>query len=417
MKQGNTYTKIILWIFLAAVVCYFGYYVFSAVYAPLTTVTAMEYEAGAGSYTTGYVVRDETVVQSHYEITTLVVAEGERVSAGQALATGYRNTDAQDRQTRIQELEHQLEQLKYAASYAGDAAGQAVLDGEIQAHLENMSQYVARRDMNAAEDRSAALKGLILRRTSSETDNATMDQRILDLTTQLEGLQAEASVDTRTVGAGMSGYFSGNVDGFEKVLSVEALDTLTVSQLEELAPGEAEETALGKIITDSTWYYVTNVPTELVQDVRVGREIPVTFSSVFYDELDMTVERIGEDENGESLLVLSCDLYMQDVTLLREQSADVVFSSYSGLRVPKEAIRVTTRSEIFPGADVADEEEKLVGVYVLEGRTASWKTVKPLHDNGETYVVELDKSSTDNLWPGDEIIVNAPDLYDGKVVR
>ena len=109
MKQGKIYTKIILWIFLAAVVCYFAYYVFSAIYAPLATVTAIEYEAGSGSYTTGYVVRQESIVQSHYEITTLVVAEGERVSAGQALATGYRNTDAQDRQVKIQDLEHQLE--------------------------------------------------------------------------------------------------------------------------------------------------------------------------------------------------------------------------------------------------------------------------------------------------------------------
>jgi len=43
--------------------------------------------------------------------------------------------------------------------------------------------------------------------------------------------------------------------------------------------------------------------------------------------------------------------------------------------------------------------------------------VKLLLDNGESYVVELDKSSTDNLWPGDEIIVGARDLYDGKVMR
>ena len=40
-----------------------------------------------------------------------------------------------------------------------------------------------------------------------------------------------------------------------------------------------------------------------------------------------------------------------------------------------------------------------------------------LHDNGETYVVELDQSSVNNLWPGDEIIVTGRDLYDGKVVR
>ena len=48
---------------------------------------------------------------------------------------------------------------------------------------------------------------------------------------------------------------------------------------------------------------------------------------------------------------------------------------------------------------------------------ASWKTIEILHDNGESYVVKLDKSSTGNLWPGDEIIVGARNLYDGKVVR
>ena len=162
MKQGKLYTKVILWLFLGAVVCYFGYYVFSAIYAPLTTATAMEYEAGSGSYTTGYVVREEQLVLSHYDITTLLVSEGERVAMGQSLATGYRSTDAQNRQSRIQELEHQLEQLEYAYSYSADAAGQAVLDNEIQLQLEDMNQYVARRDMNSAMDRSAAVKGLIL---------------------------------------------------------------------------------------------------------------------------------------------------------------------------------------------------------------------------------------------------------------
>ena len=93
---------------------------------------------------------------------------------------------------------------------------------------------------------------------------------------------------------------------------------------------------------------------------------------------------------------------MQDVTLLREQSADVVFASYSGLRVPKDAVRV--------------DESGQPGVYVLEGAAAKWKTIEILHDNGESYVVKLDKSSTDNLWPGDEVIVNAKNLYNGKVV-
>lgn len=403
MKQGKFYTKLILWIFLAAVVCYFGYYIFCTLYAPLITTTAIEYEAGTGSYTTGFVVRDETVVTSRYDITNLVASEGERVSRGQTLATGYLNADAQAREAQAAALESQLEQLQYAASYSADTADQALLDAEIQTQLANMSRYVARRDMNSARDSSAALKGLILRRMSSDADEDTLAARIAALQEELAGLNTASSIDTTVVTAGSSGYFSGTVDGYETVLTVEALSQLSVAAFDALEPQEVDGSAVGKIISGDTWYYVTTVSADQLTGVAVGDQVPVTFTSQFYDSLRMTVSRIGKEENGRCLLVLSCSYYMQDVTLLRQQSADVVFTSYAGLRVPKNAIRVNETSQ--------------AGVYVLEGNNAVWKPVNILYDNGESYVVELDKDSTGNLWPGDEIIVEAKNLYDGKVVR
>ena len=403
MKQGKFYTKLILWIFLAAVVCYFGYAVFSTIYAPLTTVTAIEYEAGTGSYTTGYVVRDESVVRSAYGITALLVSEGERVSRGQALATGYRDESAQARQAELEALEEQLEQLTFASSYSADAAGQAVLEAEISAQLTDMSQYLARGDMNSVRDRSANIKGLVIRRMSTEEENAALDQQIADLQTEIAALQADASYDTTLVAASKSGTFSGTVDGYETVLTLDFLDTVTVSSLAEVQPIDPPEDAVGRLIAGSTWYYVTVVPADQTAGVESGDQVPVTFASQFYESIPMTVERLGEEQQGERIIVLSCDKYMQDATLLRQQSADIVFTSYAGLRVPKEAIRV--------------DEDGQVGVYILEGSNASWKSVNILHDNGETYVVELDKSSVNSLWPGDEIIVTGRDLYDGKVVR
>ena len=136
--------------------------------------------------------------------------------------------------------------------------------------------------------------------------------------------------------------------------------------------------------------------------VQKGDTVKVSFARDFYGQIEMNVDRIGTNEAGYRMLVLSCGRYMQNVTLLRQQSADIVFSSYAGLRVPKEAIRV--------------DESGQAGVYVREGSAAKWKPVTILHDNGESYVVELDRSSTDNLWPGDEVIVTAKKLYDGKVV-
>ena len=403
MKQGHTYTKIILWLFLIAVVCYFGYYLHDANYEPLQTVTAVEYEAGSGSYTTGFVVRDETLIVSAYSITSVSVSEGERVSTGQVIGTGYQSTNAQGRQARIEELEHEKEQLGFAVSYSLDPSATADLEDQAQAHLQAFSRSVARRDMNACADRSATIKGLILRLSSSEGELNEIKQKIGYIDDELAALREESSSDTKPVSVSTGGYFSGAADGYEDLLSSKTLQTMTVAKLEELEPYEVSEHAIGRLIHGSTWYYVTAVDEDLVADLRPGDRVPVSFVSSIYRDLTMRVDRLGEPENGKRLLVLSCDKYMQQVTLLREQSADVVFSSCNGLRVPKEAIRVT--------------DDRRHGVYVLEAGAAEWKYVDLLHDNGESYVVKLDKSSTDNLWPGDEIIITSEELYDGKVIQ
>ena len=257
--------------------------------------------------------------------------------------------------------------------------------------------------MNSVRDRSANIKGLVIRRMSTEAENDALDQQIADLQTEIAALQADASYDTTLVAASKSGTFSGTVDGYETVLTLDFLDTVTVSSLAEVQPIDPPEDAVGRLIAGSTWYYVTVVPADQTAGVESGDQVPVTFASQFYESIPMTVERLGEEQQGERIIVLSCDKYMQDATLLRQQSADIVFTSYAGLRVPKEAIRVDADGQ--------------VGVYILEGSNASWKSVNILHDNGETYVVELDQSSVNNLWPGDEIIVTGRDLYDGKVVR
>ena len=104
MKQGKHYTTVILWILLIAIAAYFGYSVVTSIHQPLTTATVMDYEAGSGYYAAGFVVRDETVIESEYGITVLTAKEGARVAAGEPVATGYLTGDAQDRQSRITEL-------------------------------------------------------------------------------------------------------------------------------------------------------------------------------------------------------------------------------------------------------------------------------------------------------------------------
>ena len=402
MKQGRRYTTLILWIFLAAIVAYLGYHVSTLLRDPYTTTTAIEYEAGAGYYATGFVVRDETPIESSYDITTVTAAEGARVAANEVLATGYLTADAQARQTRIAQLHAQIEQLGYAGQYTTSVADQAALDTAIGEALTQMAKFLERRDMNSIQDGAAELKGMILRRESSDADAELITRQLENAQQELTILQSAAEQDTAEITAPKAGYFSAVVDGYETVLTPERLDTLTVREYDGLQPEDVGDAWAGKLITGDRWYFVTSIPAGELAGVEAGDRVRVTFARDFYSEITMTVTRVGQNEAGFRLLVLSSREFMQSVTLLREQTADVVFIQYTGLRVPKDAVYV--------------DESGQPGVYILESARARWKSITILHDNGESYVVELDKTKTENLWPGDEILVGAKNLYDGKVV-
>lgn len=402
MKQGRRYTTLILWIFLAAIVAYLGYHVSTLLRDPYTTTTAIEYEAGAGYYATGFVVRDETPIASEYDITTVTAAEGARVAANEVLATGYLTADAQARQTRIAQLHAQIEQLGYAGQYTTSVADQAALDTAIGEALTQMTKFLERRDMNSIQDGAAELKGMILRRESSDADAELITRQLENAQQELTILQSAAEQDTAEITAPKAGYFSAVVDGYETVLTPERLDSLTVREYDDLQPEDVTGNWAGKLITGDRWYFVTSIPAGELAGAEAGDRVRVTFARDFYSEITMTVTRVGQNEAGFRILVLSSREFMQSVTLLREQTADVVFIQYTGLRVPKDAVYV--------------DESGQPGVYILESARARWKPITILHDNGESYVVELDKTKTENLWPGDEILIGAKNLYDGKVV-
>ena len=135
---------------------------------------------------------------------------------------------------------------------------------------------------------------------------------------------------------------------------------MTVAEFEAVQPDEADAHAIGRLITSTIWYYACVVPASELSDVEEGDRATLTFARDYYQPVTMRVARLGENEAGSRLLVLSSDRALQNVTLLRQQSAEIVFTSYAGLRVPKSAVRV---------------ENGQTGVYILEGTLAKWKPI------------------------------------------
>lgn len=401
-KFGKFYNRIIVLIAVAALLLYAGYMALNYFRDPLSTILAVEASVSEGRSVEGWVVREEQLLTSSSAITVPERSEGEKVGAGQVVAMGYSDADAQTRQDQIELLSAQLEQLTYATTVAAEAGDTTSLDDAVFQQLTAWAKLTASQSLSESVDVSTALKGLILRHGADDGALTALNSQIAQIQSQLTSLETQAVGDTTSINAPVAGYFSADVDGYEQVLTPELLSTMSIAQLESLEPTAISSNAFGRLITSSRWYYVAAVPTENLKELDVNDTVTVQFAISGSESLPMQVERLGDDENGQSLLVLSSESSLQSVTLLRRQQADIILRSHHGLRVPKEAIRT--------------DEAGNTGVYILETTSAQWKPVTLLYDDGDSYVVALDKSATDNLWPGDEIIVNAKELYDGKVV-
>ena len=394
---------------LAAVAClavvgYFGLQAYLYFSDPLTTTACYTYQLEETLSVTGYVVRSEVVLTGQTSgLLRLSRTEGERVSAGGEVAVVYADQASVDRQGEIDNLETQIEQLEYAQQSALSGEVSLKLDNQILSAMTSLRQHLTADQLDEAEDHITTLRGLILKRDYTYTDSEDLDAQLESLKSQLQTLKNQAASGARTITAPQSGIYSAVVDGYESVLTPESLEDITPSQLLSVQEGAADDSGLGKLIVADTWYYAATINESDAAGLKEGQTLTLRFPKEDADGYSMKIQSISEPESGRVAVVFSCSGYVQDVTLLRQQSAELVTDSVTGLRVPKEAVRVN--------------EEGQTGVYCILGRKAQFKPVKVLYTSDEFVLVSstAEKESA-RIRPGDEVIVSANDLYNGKIV-
>ena len=428
MKQGTLNSKIVMLAVLAAVVGYLGVPAWQSCRDPFTTAATYSYTVDDSVEITGFLVREEQVLGNTGGVVELVPQEGEKVAKGGTVALLYQDPSGLEQKQQLQQPQMEKEQLEYALERSDVGGGDfGQLSGQVLDAIVKLRAAVAEGDLTGLESQALELKSLVYKREYAYTDTeeeggdstASIQAALDSVNSQISALSAQAAQSTSRITASQSGTFSGYVDGYESLLTPTMLETITPSQLSQLSRVRPQEdtTAVGKIITDTTWYFACAMSEENAQRLVEGRKVTMRFSRDWSGEVRMTIERVGDPENGQCTVVLSSDKYLADTTLLRRQTVELVFESVTGIRVPKEAIRVEQQT-------VTDEETgeesqaSVTGVYTLVGEQAEFKPVTILKQGDTFTLVEAaDAGDRRALRAGDLVIVAAEDLYDGKVIQ
>ena len=417
MKTSSIGTKLLLLAITLGVLGYFGVQGLQYFSDPLTTTIAYAYQVEDGMDLSGYVVRQEQVLPDEEGgLLRLQRAEGERVSVNGTVAVIYQDQASLDRQKELDELSGRIEQLEFAQEASVGAEVSLKLDAQIMQSLLDHKAAVAAGRLDKAESHQLELRSLVLKRDYTYTNSGDLTTELEALKAREKELKAQTSTSTRRVTSPVSGIYSAVVDGYETALTYEALTAMKPTDLANLKADGTVSSRVGKLILGDAWYYAASMNVDDIKELQKMDALILRFAKGVEQDLDVTVDFVGEEENGRAVVVFRSEEYLPQLTLLRQQSAQLIHGTIDGIRIPKAALRASGAYLDETGQRVTTES---LGVYCVVGMEARFKPVEVLH-SGDSFVLVRSTAASNQesirLRHGDEVIIAAGDLYDGKVV-
>ncbi len=356
-----------------------------------------------------YIIRSENVLNAPESgLLVCSASENRLVANGEKVASVYAGEYDSDLQLKLKTLNERINQLENTAKdksfYVVDAAA---AENSIYTRVDNIISAVYNKDVSYAPQYKEDLNKLIQNLKGQKGDTT-------DTLAQLKQQRDEARQQLSSVSADIystsSGAFSSNIDGYESYFSIDKLNSITPSYLKKAdsAKENAEKNAVAgkpavKICNSFLWYTAAVVDKDWTSNLKVGDSVKLRFPGVSDSTVSALVSYISPPENNSVAIVISCGEFVDNIFSVRKTDAEIIKASYSGFKISKEAVRVL--------------KDGTNGVYVLNDRTAKFKTVDILY-NGDNYIIARENNSqSGNVLLYDEVILNSARLHDGMVVN
>lgn len=418
MKPGKWIPKIVMAVIFIGALLYFVSYAVRTFRSEVTTTVIHSSTVEDSVEASGLVIREETPMEGSGELMEVLPAEGETVANGETVALVYASKEALQQQEELEQKEAELEALQYVLSHSSESSDTVELSQSIVATMESIRSTVAQEELTQVDALMQKLETMIYRQDYTYRGSEAVTQEMNSLSKEIKALKKSNDSVISQEKAEAAGTFSTMVDGYESVLTPKVLSGLTPSKLEALRKDKQtveEDTYLGKIITGKTWYFAATMKQADTERMRKGLKVTVRFDDVAGKQA-MTIYSIGEAEDGKVAVVFSSNRCLNETSLLRGQTASVIYDSYNGFRVPKEALRV--EDDQYYLYRVSGAQIRKANVEILaetEDYFVVWQEDSTDGDGNAVEQSELEKAKV--LRDGDTIVIRGTDLYDGKVIR
>lgn len=375
----------------------------------------------------GVLLFDETCISGSGNLGYLV-SDGERVSAGTAVAELYTDANQAVLRQQLTQLTSQIDLLQRSQNTAATQ-----LDGLLKERSGALYDLLDALDTARYSDVDSSADAYLLAQNKlwiTTGDTAGFADQIALLAQQAQTVQAQLGNPTQIL-APTTGYFVRAASSGR--LNAGAADILAQSpeQLKAYLDSDPEmplDGCVGKLVAGFSWQYA-GVCSAKQAEKLLGSDgkplrtaVEISFPGQSDAALRATVTEVTVDaEKDVARFVLRCNSINGDVLCLNHAHARISTSESTGLRVPAAAVHYLKED----GTEAETQGENYIpGVYVKYGNIARFCKIDPvdadypLVTEGD-YILVLPKGtdgSVSQVRLYDEIIVSGQNLYDGKLL-
>ncbi|HEX2927679.1 MAG TPA: HlyD family efflux transporter periplasmic adaptor subunit [Ruminiclostridium sp.] len=362
----------------------------------------------------GVMVRNEKVINSPDDGNCVMDAvEGEKVPAFYRIATIVKNVPVSTyEELKKKELEissAQKAQKENLGVFSGDISK---LDSEIIEKVKNLGQQSVRGSLVESYDTMSDIDNVVYRKSDIFGDSSKSAQYINKLISEKAAIESRLNNNVKEVRTDSAGLVSFAIDGYESLLTPNYIKNASPRDLDSITTKETNrdfnviDTKKGepvaKLVKDLDNYMVTAVDEKASKDLTVDKHVTLRINDIGYS-MDAVITYSSNVIDGKRIVAFKYDTGLDETIGLRRINADVVLSSYSGLKVPRSCL-----------LDI-NTKNATAKICVLKGNTATFKKIKILGMNDDAVIIDNpDGESSVALY--NTYILNPKNVQEGQII-
>jgi putative membrane fusion protein len=335
-KKKNMKKVMIAYIIGIIILVYFVYCIIQLIKQPTDVVAIENGNVSEEESAVGYVIREETVIQGENYKNGIVQikAEGERVAKNDPVFRYYSNNE-ETLTKKIQELDIKIQEAMDSETTT-PTSDMKLLENQIQEKLIELEKL---NDIQKIAEYKKDISNKITKKAKIAGDLSPSGSYLRKLIEERSSYENTLNSGAEYINAPVSGIVSYRVDGLEEVLTPDSISTLTSEFLDglKLKTGEIVSSSdeKGKIINNFEGYIVTSLKSENAKEIEVGKTVKLRLSNS--EEISAEVTYITEEEDSR-LITFKITNGLDTLASYRKVTFDIIWWSYSGLKVPNTAL-------------------------------------------------------------------------------